>query len=93
MLLVSPATRICHRFSRFLRRLACKWCPRESNSAYAQQVQMVKTLCDEWADNHTYLQMLCVRAGYSMDEVENGDAGMLTIQELGDMLFQKVGKP
>lgn len=46
--------------------------------------------CDEWADDHTYLQALCRKAGASIDEVEGGDDGMLTLQDLADMLESKL---
>lgn len=50
------------------------------------QEKQIKLLCDDWAEDHTYLQNLCRRLGYTEAEVD-GNGTVLTIQQLADMLF------
>lgn len=45
--------------------------------------------CQEWAEDHTYLQNLCRKAGFSEEEVEGDTYGVPGIMDLADMLFSK----
>ncbi len=50
------------------------------------QEKQIKLLCDDWAEDHTYLQNLCRRLGYTDVEVD-GNGTVLTVQQLADMIF------
>lgn len=57
-----------------------------------QSRHQVKLLCEEWAEDHTYLQCLCKEVGYSEDEVEGDSYGVPGIQQLAKMLRDKITK-
>lgn len=52
--------------------------------------QQVSALCNEWVDDHTFLQKLCVEAGYTQDEVEGDGYAIHSIQGLATMLVEKL---
>jgi hypothetical protein len=56
------------------------------NELDKSQEKRIKLLCEDWAEDHTYLQNLCRRLGYSEVEVD-GNGTVLTTQQLADMLF------
>ena len=45
---------------------------------------------EEWADDHTKLQELCLKAGYSEKEVYGDSYYVPGIVCLGEMLFKKI---
>jgi hypothetical protein len=54
-----------------------------------QQHGYVVTLCRDWAEDHTHLQDLCLKAGYSPEEVYGDSYGVPGISDLADMLYEK----
>ncbi len=56
------------------------------NELDKSQEKRIKLLCDDWAEDHSYMQNLCRRLGYSEVEID-GNGTVLTIQQLADMLF------
>lgn len=56
------------------------------NALDKSQEKRIKLLCEDWAEDHTYLQNLCRRLGYTDVEVD-GNGTVLTIQQLADMIF------
>jgi hypothetical protein len=48
---------------------------------------LIKYQCMDWADDHTYLQGLCVKLGYSKEETEWDGYSVPGIKELADKLF------
>lgn len=51
--------------------------------------QMIRAMCDDWAENHTHLQDLCREVGYGDFDVEGDGHGIRGIMELSDMLRVK----
>ena len=49
-----------------------------------------KAHCLDWADDHTHLQKLCLKAGFSFKEVEGDNYSVPSIMDLADMLFSKI---
>ena len=49
-----------------------------------------KAHCMDWADDHTHLQKLCLKAGFSFKEVEGDRYSVPSIMDLADMLFSKI---
>ncbi len=52
----------------------------------------VELCCEEWAHDHSHLQDLCRKAGYSEQEVEGDSYGVPGITDLADMLFKRIEK-
>ncbi len=44
----------------------------------------------EWSEDHSFLQDLCKKAGYSDIAVYGDSYGVPSIQDLADMLFDKI---
>jgi hypothetical protein len=45
---------------------------------------------EDWADDHTHLQDLCIKAGIPADEVHGDSYGVPGIQELSNLLAAKI---
>ena len=54
------------------------------------QEALIKRHCDEWADDHTHLQNLCRKHGFSEARVEGDERGIPTISDLADLLDKKI---
>ena len=54
-----------------------------------EQHGYVDTLCRDWAEDHTHLQDLCLKAGYSPEEVYGDSYGVPDVSDLADMLYEK----
>jgi hypothetical protein len=51
---------------------------------------LLAQMCDEWAEDHTALQKMCLEAGCSEDEVYGDSYGVPAIQDLAAMLRDKL---
>jgi regulator of replication initiation timing len=49
----------------------------------------ISRLCADWSDDHTHLQVLCLGAGYTQQEVNECDP-MPSIKDLADLLEKKI---
>ena len=57
-----------------------------------KEKQKVEISCREWADDHTYLQDLCRKAGFTEQEVEGDSYGIPCISELARMLSEALAQ-
>jgi hypothetical protein len=77
-----------------LRRAARRWLGRWVRLFWSRELKeqhgYVETLCRDWAEDHTHLQDLCLKAGYSPEEVYGDSYGVPGISDLADMLFEKI---
>jgi len=62
---------------------------RELERELATEDATVKRICEDWAHDHTYLQKLCLEAGFSDHEVEGDRYGIRAITQLADLLHSK----
>ena len=51
-----------------------------------------KTHCLDWAEDHTHLQELCLKAGFSEDEVYGDSYGVPCIMDLAEMLSARLAQ-
>lgn len=51
---------------------------------------MVTLACREWAEDHSYLQVLCREAGVSEKEIYGDSYGIPSISDLADSLVAKL---
>lgn len=52
--------------------------------------EMFKTSCEEWAEDHSFLQELCKKAGYGDHAIYGDSYGVPGIQDLAQLLFDKI---
>jgi hypothetical protein len=52
--------------------------------------KMLRLDCIEWADDHTYAQKVAKRVGVPVDRVEGDSYGVPGIQDLIDMIAERV---
>jgi hypothetical protein len=55
--------------------------------AALEKLKAARNMCGSWADDHIHLQELCVKAGFTQEEVEGDGYGCVT---LADMLYSKI---
>ncbi|HEY5893078.1 MAG TPA: hypothetical protein VIT91_07595 [Chthoniobacterales bacterium] len=70
-------------------RLVQRWWPPSLHRKIDEQARLIRNCCDEWADDHTHLQALCLKAGCHEDQVSGDSHHVPGIQELADMLADK----
>jgi len=66
---------------------------RELERELATECAINQRNCEDWASDHTYFQNLCRKAGYDEHAVEGDRYGIRSIQQLGDMLLDKIALP
>lgn len=49
----------------------------------------LKTMCDQWAADHTHLQKLCKQAGFDDLQVFGDSYGVPSISDLADLLHSE----
>ena len=54
--------------------------------------QNAHNLIEDWAEDHSYLCSLCEQAGYTEKEIYGDSHYTPGIQDLADLLFQKIAK-
>ena len=57
-----------------------------------KEKQLRKSACKDWADDHSYLQKLCLEAGCDDLDVQGDSCGVPTISDLVDLLVTKLKK-
>jgi hypothetical protein len=76
-----------------IRSAARRWLGRWVRLFWARELKeqhgYVETLCQCWAEDHTHLQDLCLKAGYSPEEVYGDSYGVPGISDLAAMLYEK----
>lgn len=50
----------------------------------------IANLCEDWAEDHTHLQELCIKAGCDAETVYDNSVGILSISDLADMLVKQL---
>lgn len=63
---------------------------REMDEKITDLGKLFKIACQEWAEDHTYLQELCLKEGLTEDEVYGDSYGVPGIQDLVEMLVRKI---
>lgn len=63
---------------------------RELERELATECAINQRNCEDWAHDHTHLQNLCRKAGYDENAVEGDRYGIRSIEQLGDMLMEKI---
>lgn len=69
-----------------IKKFILNWWPPYLHEKIKEQDQMIKNLCDDWAEDDTHIENLCFKYGFTEDQVYGDSYFSLSLQDKVDLL-------